>query len=77
MAKRRKTVEPRYAVNIAMKAWDIAKAGSAIKLRVRDRDGLLGTIEMGQGTFGWKSRHGKRFKRLTWRKLLAHLDQRP
>jgi hypothetical protein len=50
MAKKAKKVEPRYAVNISMKAWDIAKAGAAVKLRVRNRTGLLGTIEIGQGT---------------------------
>ena len=47
MAKKAKKVEPRYAVNISMKAWDIAKAGAAVKLRVCDRSGLLGTIEIG------------------------------
>ena len=31
MAKKKKVV-PRYAVNISMKAWDIAKAGAAVKL---------------------------------------------
>ena len=38
-----------------MKAWDIAKAGAAVKLKVRNRTGLLGTIEIGQGIFGWKA----------------------
>ena len=49
MAAQRKKTAPRYAVNISLKAWDIAKAGAAITFKVRDRDGLLGTIEIGQG----------------------------
>jgi hypothetical protein len=58
-----------------VKAWDIAKAGAAIKLKVRDRDGLLGTIEIGQGTFGWKSaRRKKGFKRVSWRRLAEKLE---
>jgi hypothetical protein len=67
--------KPRYAVNISMKAWDIAKAGAAVRLRVRNRDGLLGTIEIGQGTFGWKSARGKSgFKRIAWSNLADILD---
>jgi hypothetical protein len=75
MAPKRKRITPRYAVNISLKAWDIAKAGAAVTLKVRDRDDLLGTIEIGQGTFGWKSAWGKKgFKRIAWRKLAEKLD---
>ena len=56
MVTRRRKTAPRYAVNISLKAWDIAKAGAAVTFKVRDRDGLLGTIEIGQGTFGSSSR---------------------
>jgi hypothetical protein len=74
-AKARK-IPARYAVNISLKAWDIAKAGAAVTLKVRDRDELLGTIEIGQGTFGWKSARGKKgFKRIAWRKLADKLDE--
>jgi len=67
---RKRKVEPKYAVNISMKAWDLAKAGAAVTLRVRDRGVLLGTIEIGQGTFGWKGAKSKSgFKRISWRKL--------
>ena len=75
MAKKVRRVEPRYAVNVSMQAWDIAKAGAAISLRVRGREGLLGTIEIGQGTFGWKSARGKSgFKRFPWKELAITLD---
>lgn len=60
MAPKRRRIAPRYAVNISLKAWDIAKAGAAVRLKVRDRDDFLGTIEIGQGTFGWKSAREKR-----------------
>lgn len=76
MAKRSRNIEPRYEVNVSMKAWDIAKAGSATRLRVRDREGLVGTIEIGQGTFGWKGARGKSgFKRLPWKDLANMLDK--
>jgi hypothetical protein len=76
MSKRTKTIEPRYAVNVSMKAWDIAKAGAAMRLKVRGRNGLLGTIEIGQGTFGWKSARRKSgFRRIQWKELASILDQ--
>jgi hypothetical protein len=77
MARKRRNIMPRYKVNIAMKAWDLAKAGAAVRLRVRGRNGLLGTIEIGQGTFGWKSARRKRgFKRISWQRLADKLDDR-
>jgi uncharacterized membrane protein len=76
MARKVRTIKPRYAVNVSMQAWDIAKAGAAMSLRVRGRTGLLGTIEIGQGTFGWKSARGKSgFRRFQWKELAIILDQ--
>jgi hypothetical protein len=79
--KRRKAVrrdaaqKQKYEVNISLKAWDIAKAGAAITLKVRDRDGLVGTIEIGQGTFGWHTARGKKpIKRIPWGTLAEKLD---
>ena len=57
-----------------MKAWDLAKTAAAIKLRVRDRGGLLGTIEMGQGTFGWKGSGAWRFRRVSWRQFAQKVE---
>jgi hypothetical protein len=70
MARKRRKGAHKYAVNISLTAWDITRAGSAITLRVRGRRGLLGTAEIGQGTFGWKGAKAKSgFKRISWRKL--------
>jgi hypothetical protein len=75
MLKKRTRVTQRYAVNISVQAFDIAKAGAAVKLKIRDRDELLGTIEIGQGTFGWMGAHGKKgFNRISWRRLAELLD---
>ena len=52
MARKRRKPAQKYAVNISLKAWDITRAGSAVKLKVSDRNGTLGTVEIGQGTFG-------------------------
>ena len=76
MPRKRRTLAPRYAVNISLQAWDIAKAGAAIKLKVREHHELQGTIEIGQGTFGWKSARGKKgFRRIPWRRLAEKLEE--
>ncbi len=56
----------KHTVNLSLRATDIAKAGAAVTFRVKNRDGLLGTIEIGQGTFGWKGHKKKTFKRISW-----------
>jgi hypothetical protein len=66
MRPRAKRTSQRYAVDMFMQARDIAKAGAAITLEVRDRGVLIGTMEVGQGTFGWKSGRRRRFHRLSW-----------
>src|SRR4029453_15371381 len=45
--------EARYSVDMSVKAWDLARAGSALEIAIRDRDDLLGTIKIGQGGFHW------------------------
>jgi hypothetical protein len=44
MAKR-KRIQQRYKIDTSMQAWDLAKAGSALTIKVHGREGLLGTIE--------------------------------
>jgi hypothetical protein len=76
MAKKAKRVAQKYIVNMELKTWDIAKAGSAVTLSVKDRNGALGTIQIGQGSFRWKPAHGKMgFRRISWRNLAAALNE--
>ena len=68
--------EARYAVHLSLRAWDIAKAGSAIRLKVHGGDGLLGTIEIGQGTFGWRKARGKSgIRRVSWEELAKFMER--
>jgi hypothetical protein len=73
MPARKRGPKPRYKVNVAMQAWDIAKAGAAITLKVRHRGGHLGTIEIGQGSLRWKPPYG-RFKRIPWSRVADILN---
>ena len=76
MAKRSRRLSPRYTVDIWFKAQDIPKAGAALTLEVHDRDGMLGTLEIGQGTFGWRGgRMKKGIKRLPWERFAAVMNE--
>ncbi|MBI1774399.1 MAG: hypothetical protein HYR63_03535 [Proteobacteria bacterium] len=76
MVRKRPKLEPRYEINVSLKAWDIARAGAGVTFKIRDHDGLLGTIEIGQGTFGWKRARGKKgFKRIPWRQFSEAMER--
>jgi hypothetical protein len=73
---RRPRRKVRYSVDMSVKAWDIAKAGSAIEIAIHEHDVLLGTIKIGQGGFHWHPAHGKKgFKRIRWSKLVEDLNE--
>ena len=76
MAKRRLKIDHRYKVDMSLQAWNLSRAGSAITIQVRDRGPLLGTIEIGQGSFRWMPAHGKLgLKRISWRRLYDALNE--
>ena len=75
MAGKSKTREPRYEVDVSLKARDIAKLGAALTFKIRERDEMLGTIEIGQGGFRWKARSGKSFRRIRWTRLFEQLER--
>src|SRR5262245_61493835 len=75
MARKSRRVA-RYSVELAVKAWGLARAGSALEIAIRDRDDLLGTIKIGQGGFHWHPAHGKKgFKRIRWQSLARDLNR--
>jgi len=74
MAKRKRKTAPKHTVDISLHASDLAKAGAAVTFQVYDRDGLLGTVQIGQGSFRWKGAKKQSFKRIPWARLAADLD---
>lgn len=57
--RRQRKAQQVHEVNMSMKAWDLAKAGAAITINVKRQKRLLGTIQIGQGSFRWKKAGGK------------------
>ena len=75
MAKKA-SVNSRYKVNMSVQAYDLAKAGSALTIKVQEHGKLLGTIEIGQGSFRWMPAHGKLgLRRIPWKKLYHELNE--
>lgn len=71
MAKRTKASgknqhSQRFRVNLALQAKDIARADAAVTFKIEGASGRLGTIQIGQGTFGWRGSYGQKFKRIRW-----------
>jgi hypothetical protein len=75
MAKR----PPKHVVDIALSANDMARVGAALDIRIFTQDRqrnkqLLGTIQIGQGSFRWARAHA-RFRRLPWQQFAEVMDQ--
>jgi hypothetical protein len=74
MAKRKRRVAPKHTVDISLHASDLAKAGAAVRFKVHNRHGLLGTVKIEQGSFTWKGAKKQSFKRIPLARLAADLD---
>jgi hypothetical protein len=75
MAKR----PPKHIVDMSLSAYDMARVGAALDIRIFTQDRqrnkqLLGTIQIGQGSFRWAPAHSK-FRRLPWQKFAEIMDQ--
>ena len=70
----KKKVKQKHTVDILLHASDIAKAGAAVTFKIHNRSGLLGTVEIGQGSFRWKGAKKQSFKRIPWSRLAADFD---
>ena len=67
---------PAHRVKASIKVLELSQAGSAINLKIYADDEVIGTIQIGQGSFGWKgkSKKGKSFKRISWTKFVDAID---
>ncbi len=69
----------KHRVAAKMRDLEISKAGSAIELRLyADNDTdveVLGTIQIGHGSFGWRGRKKKTFKKYSWTRFAELMDK--
>lgn len=64
-----------HTVDVSMQAFNLSKAGTAITLEIYDNDQKLGEIEIGKGSFGWKSANQQDFIRKNWTSFCQLLDR--
>lgn len=75
--KKRKTAmqpEKKHTVKGSLKTLDLSRAGSAIELEISCDGELLGTMQIGHGSMGWKPRKKRSFKRIDWSTLSEYLN---
>ena len=77
VARRRKPArEPRFTVDASLSAFDLPRAGSALRVKIRDSDGeLVGTLDIGQGSMRWHRVNGKKPRSLTWTDFFDRADR--
>lgn len=63
-----------HRVKASMKVLEIAQAGSALELKVFADDEIIGTIQIGHGSFRWKGKNRKGFKRISWSRFADLMD---
>ena len=80
-AKRRKarrkasSQERKFEVKAEVANFTLAKAKSALKLAIYDRDEKLGQLEIGRGSLYWTGAHRQIEKRLNWGRVAQMLDE--
>ena len=52
-ARKIRKAEPAHAVRAMVKSFPLSKTGSAIKIVCRSNEGLVGHMEIGQGSIVW------------------------
>ena len=75
-AKRRsKAAERKFEVKAEVANFTLAKAKSALKLAIYDRDEKLGQLEIGRGSLYWTGAHRQIEKRLNWDAVAQKLNE--
>jgi len=70
-----KTAKRKFEVRAEVANFTLAKAKSALKLAIYDRDEKLGQLEIGRGSLYWTGAHRQIEKRLNWGRVAQMLDE--
>lgn len=75
-SKRRPTsADRKFEVRAEVANFTLAKAKSALKLAIYDRDEKLGQLEIGRGSLFWTGARLQSEKRLNWGRVAQMLDE--
>lgn len=66
--------DKKHTVKGSITTLDLSRAGSAIDLEISCEGELLGTMQIGHGSLGWRPSRKKSFKRIDWSTLSEYLN---
>lgn len=67
--------ERKFEVKAEVANFTLAKAKSALKLAIYDRDEKIGQLEIGRGSLYWTGARRQIEKRLNWGRVAQMLDE--
>ena len=67
--------DKKHSVKANLQVMELTRTGSAITLEVFCDESKIGTIEIGQGSFGWRPAKWKSFKKRNWSDFEAFMRQ--
>jgi hypothetical protein len=73
--RRRVSLERKYEVRAELANFALAKAKSALKLQIYQREEKLGELQIGRGSVYWWGSHRQMAKRLSWGRLAQQLNE--
>ena len=74
--RRKSTVERMFEVHAEIENFTLAKAKSALKLQIYNREGKLGELQIGRGSLRWWSAHSATEHRVGWARFAQLVDER-
>ena len=74
MAKRKKTLR-KHEVKAELSNFRLARAKSALTLRVYARGEKVGELQVGRGSLYWWGKHRQKEKRVSWGKFTEMMDR--
>jgi len=62
-------------VKAELSNFNLAKAKSALTLKIYSRGEKVGELELGRGSIFWRGGHRQRLKRISWVKFTEMMDE--
>jgi hypothetical protein len=73
--RRSKPAERKFEVKAEVANFTLAKAKSALKLEIYDRQEKLGELQVGRGSLYWWGAHRQKEKRVSWGRFAQMMDE--
>ncbi|MBP6390410.1 MAG: hypothetical protein KA352_05930 [Flavobacteriales bacterium] len=55
-----------HRVDVKLQAFELTKAGTALKINIYEKDKKIGELQIGRGSLTWWARNAKKPTSMTW-----------